>query len=477
MLGLHYGGSPNPGPNTWNFGKRLSEISGRSRVLAAAVAEQRQQEEGASRTASSQAAAERAEIERRAREQAEAAARAEIDRLRAQLDVERARVGTTSPSVATPAPSSSVANPSRAAPPPSLPPCGSGVGGPCSPVGVVASVPNLQPPPIIPPAETPAEWAAAEVALGMTSARIREMQQHLKALGHDPRSLDGNLGPGTRTAIKSWQKSRGLRETGYASGEFLRLLAEAANSVAIAARPAAGQAPTQPNAIRSAGGRDCGICPEMIAIPAGSLGISQGGSIQVSRPFAISKSEITFGEWDACVEAGGCSHRPVDMGWGRVSMPVVNVSWDDIDQYIKWISGKTGRVYRLPSEAEWEFVAQAGGGVEAKVQLAGRPESCSGCGGKWDGTQPAPVASFSPNAMGVYDMLGNVSEWVADCWNDSPLNSGMSADRRVFGDCSRRVVKGGSWFLDSGHARSSYRSKMSTKIRSPTIGFRILREG
>jgi formylglycine-generating enzyme required for sulfatase activity len=159
-------------------------------------------------------------------------------------------------------------------------------------------------------------------------------------------------------------------------------------------------------------------------------------------------------------------------------MPVINVSWEDINSYLKWISGKSGKIYRLPSEVEWEYGAQGGGGVEQSMQIPGTasPQSCIGCGGRWDGKQPAPVGSFSPNLAGLYDMLGNVSEWVADCWNDSPISLSLGAAKRETGDCTRRVIKGGSWFLDASQARSSYRSKMSGRSRSATIGFRIIRE-
>jgi formylglycine-generating enzyme required for sulfatase activity len=419
MIGLHYGGSPNPGPTTWNFGKRLSEISGRSRVLAAAVAEQRQEEEGAARAASSQGAAERAEIERRAREQAEVAARAEIDRLKAQLDAERARVAAL-------------------------------------------------PPPTAPRVEAPANPAATEAALGLTPDRIRDLQQSLRALGHDPRGVDGNLGTGTRAAIRAFQKTRGVAETGFVSGELLQAVDDARAPAVAAVRPPAVAAPSlaqpavgifpqQPVREPPRSFRDCPECPEMVVIPAGSTRLASGSDVTIAAPFAVGKFEVTFEEWEACVAAGGffsptCSHMPADQNWGRGRQPVMNVNWDDAQQYVAWLSRKTGKTYRLLSEAEWEYAAQAGSGREQAAQAGANEANCEGCGSLWDRRQTAPVGSFAANAFGLHDMLGNVWEWTED-----------------------RVLRGGSWGSSPGGARSANRNGRSTDRRSFYFGFRVAR--
>jgi formylglycine-generating enzyme required for sulfatase activity len=427
MVGLHYGGTTNPSATSWNSGKRLAEIARRSRILASVVAEQRQGEEAGARAASGQA-----EIERRAQA-------AEIERLRAQLDAERARVAA-------------------------LPP--------------VAAAPR---------AETPADWAAAEAALGLTPDRIREMQRSLGALGHDPRGVDGNLGAGTRAAIRSWQKSRGMRETGYVSGDLLRSLDEARNAVAAAVRPptvasppspvkpAVGVYPAQDAAMRpKTVFRDCLECPEMVVIPAGQAYLASGQSVTISEPFAVGKFEITFEEWDACISGGGCARGSDDGGWGRGRLPVINVNWNDTQSYIKWISLKTGQSYRLLSGIEWEYAAQAGSAAEQSAQAGAQRANCFGCGPNWNKT--APVGSFAANDFGLHDMLGNVWEWTSECFDES--GAGTPADRtsRNSVDCSRRFLRGGSWLSAPGVVRSAYRGWNFVNVRGDTFGFRVARK-
>jgi formylglycine-generating enzyme required for sulfatase activity len=135
--------------------------------------------------------------------------------------------------------------------------------------------------------------------------------------------------------------------------------------------------------------------------------------VRIAKPFAVSKFEATFAEWDACADAGTCQ-RVADR-WGRGQMPVINVSWDEATQYIGWLSWLTKREYRLLTEAEWEYAARAGtphplflGNETGKGNA-----NCAGCGSQWDGT--APVGSFKPNAFGLFDMHGNVWEW--DTWH------------------------------------------------------------
>ena len=192
--------------------------------------------------------------------------------------------------------------------------------------------------------------------------------------------------------------------------------------------------------------RDCEACPEMVVVPAGRFimgspeseeerGNSEGPQHQVTigTPFAVGVYQVTFTEWDACVSDGGCGgHQPEDEGWGRGSRPVINVSWEDAQEYVRWLSRKSGEGYRLLTEAEWEYVARAGtttarywGETELGqcrygngADAAQRPEypdralsefaSCS------DGhVRTALVGLFEPNAFGLYDVLGNVFEWTA----------------------------------------------------------------
>jgi len=221
--------------------------------------------------------------------------------------------------------------------------------------------------------------------------------------------------------------------------------------------------------------RDCPDCPEMVVLPAGATRLASGLDVTIAAPFAVGKFEVTFAQWDACVAQGGCSHRPDDRGWGRGRQPVMNVNWDDAQQYVAWLSRTTGKTYRLLSEAEWEYAAQAGSGREQVAQAGANQANCDGCGSRWDNKQTAPVGSFAANAFGLHDMLGNVWEWTADCWNESHARAASDGSARITGDCSRRVLRGGSWSVNPGDARSAYRVRVTTDGRNVNLGFRVAR--
>jgi formylglycine-generating enzyme required for sulfatase activity len=238
--------------------------------------------------------------------------------------------------------------------------------------------------------------------------------------------------------------------------------------------------------------QDCEACPEMVVVPAGSfmMGSNNGADdekpvrkVTIAQPFAVGKFEVTFAEWDACVADGGCKHKPGDRGWGRSKRPVMNVSWDDISkQYLPWLSKKSGKNYRLLSEAEWEYVARAGTttaywwGDKASHEYAnyGKDDCCDGLAkgsDKWVNT--APVGSFKANAFGLHDLHGNVREWTEDCWNGSNKgNPGNGAARRT-GDCGRRVLRGGSWGDYPRSLRSADRYWISPVARYDSFGFRV----
>lgn len=224
-----------------------------------------------------------------------------------------------------------------------------------------------------------------------------------------------------------------------------------------------------------AGRRDCPECPEMVVVPAGSTRLASGRNVTIATPFAVGKFEVTFAEWDACVAQGGCSHRPYDWGWGRGRQPVMDVSWDDAQQYVAWLSRKTGKSYRLLREAEWEYAAQAGSGREVAVTQGMNQANCHDCGSRWDGRRTAPVGSFAANAFGLHDMLGNVLEWTADCWNESHAGAAADGSARLSGDCSRRIVRGGSWRDNAGNFRSASRSWSAPGVRGDNFGFRVAR--
>lgn len=195
--------------------------------------------------------------------------------------------------------------------------------------------------------------------------------------------------------------------------------------------------------------------------------------------FKMMESEVTFAMWDACVNAGGCSHRPSDEGWGRGNRPVMNVSYDDITkQFIPWLNTTTGQTFRLPSEAEWEYAARA----ESTTKFSwgntiGRNNAhCKVCGSRWDDSKTAPVKSFRANAFGLYDMHGNVKEWVADCVNQSYFGARKNGASWLSGKCSSRVLRGSSWTAPLVWQRISYRSGQSSSTRGVQYGFRLAQD-
>jgi formylglycine-generating enzyme required for sulfatase activity len=197
--------------------------------------------------------------------------------------------------------------------------------------------------------------------------------------------------------------------------------------------------------------------------------------VVIAEPFAVSKYEVTFDQWDACVAAAACPR--VKDAWGRGNMPVINVSWDNAKMYVAWLSRLTGKKYRLLTEAEWEYAARAGSntryswGDEPGIGNA----NCDGCGGPWT-MQTAPVGSFRPNAFGVCDMEGNVWEWVEDIWHDS--YEGAPADGSAWlqgGDPTYRVIRGGAWHNETELIRVAIRFKRNRKVQFDTLGFRVAR--
>jgi formylglycine-generating enzyme required for sulfatase activity len=237
--------------------------------------------------------------------------------------------------------------------------------------------------------------------------------------------------------------------------------------------------------------RDCAECPEMVVIPAGTFTMGSPADekdrssdegpqhgVTIAKPFSLGKYEVTFAEWDACVAAGGCAHRPNDYGWGRGLRPVIYVSWDDAKAYVAWLSRKSGKSYRLPSEAEWEYAARAGTTTRYTWgdDVGRNRANCDGCGSQWDDKQTAPVGSFAANRFGLHDMHGNVWEWVEDCWNGN--YSGAPGDGTAWTagrDCGRRVLRGGSWSFDPGNLRAASRGWDGTSSRLIISGFRVAR--
>jgi formylglycine-generating enzyme required for sulfatase activity len=218
----------------------------------------------------------------------------------------------------------------------------------------------------------------------------------------------------------------------------------------------------------------------LMGSPAGQGFVRPQHEVTIAKPFAAAKFALTFDEWDACAARGACRPNVTDSGWGRGRRPAINVSWDDAQTYVKWLSSITGKAYRLLSEAEYEYAARAGSQTKYPwgddIKLNGKPmANCAGCGSQWGGKQTAPVSSFVANAFGLYDMVGNVWEWTEDCWNESYQGAPANGTAWTSGDCSRRVVRGGSWIDDPDFLRSAFRIGYSTVVRLNDLGFRVAR--
>ena len=249
--------------------------------------------------------------------------------------------------------------------------------------------------------------------------------------------------------------------------------------------------------------RDCAECPWMIVVPGGTFTMGSPASergrlgpegprhrVRIGSPFAVGVYEVTFAEWDACVLGGGCDWTPSDESWGRGRRPVINVSWEDTQRYVGWLSRITGEEYRLLSESEWEYVARAppdGTSVQANPFHFGSTISTDqanyngnytyGSGSKGEfRDKTIEVGSFRPNSFGLYDVHGNVWEWTQDCWNvtyvNAPTDGSSWEDNNA---CSMRVLRGGSWWDKPWALRSAIRAWRSPTDRTEFDGFRVAR--
>ncbi len=243
--------------------------------------------------------------------------------------------------------------------------------------------------------------------------------------------------------------------------------------------------------------RDCRECPWLVAAPAGwyLMGApeNEAGSygnerprhrVTIAAPFAVGVHEVTFAQWEACVDGGGCNgYRPDDEGWGRATLPVINVSWLDAQEYVRWLSRRTGQPYRLLSESEWEYAARGGttgpfhfGETISPTQANYKGTRTYGAGrtGRYR-QRPLAVGSFPANAFGLHDVHGNVWEWVQDCHHDGYAGAPANGSAWETGQCDRRVARGGSWNLAPKYLRSAYRISESSGYRHNYVGFRVAR--
>lgn len=251
---------------------------------------------------------------------------------------------------------------------------------------------------------------------------------------------------------------------------------------ALQQQPATEEPPTRPKPTGTGDTfRDCERCPLMVTIAPGEFAMGSDQhrreekpvhQVSISSPFALGVYEVSVGEWQACVDADSCRYRP---DTSDPNLPVSNLSWDDAQAYVRWLSNATGSDYRLPSEAEWEYATRAGTetvywwGDEAGQNRA----NCKDCGSQWSGKGPAPVGSFEPNPFGLYDVHGNLWEWAADCWNNNYRNAPTDGSAWLRGDCIARVLRSGAWQLDADYMRSARRSKYDRDVRYYLNGLRV----
>ncbi|WP_414691373.1 SUMF1/EgtB/PvdO family nonheme iron enzyme [Noviherbaspirillum sp.] len=253
------------------------------------------------------------------------------------------------------------------------------------------------------------------------------------------------------------------------------------------APPAAAPERPAPSTAKAGGTiKDCPTCPDMVALPAGDFTMGSNASdpsekpahhVSIATPFAISKYEVTVAQWDACVEAGGCQPSPNGSGRPK-NTPARDISWDDAQQYVKWLAKLSGKPYRLPTEAEWEYAAR--GGTTTRFwwgnQMQTGKANCKDCGEPWQQEGPAPVGSFAANPFGLHDMNGSVWEWVSDCWHNN--YKGAPADGRSWDDahCRVRVIRGGSWREGASYMPTTTRFKYDASVRYSQNGFRVARD-
>jgi formylglycine-generating enzyme required for sulfatase activity len=250
--------------------------------------------------------------------------------------------------------------------------------------------------------------------------------------------------------------------------------------------------------------RDFAGAPEMVALPAGAFIMGSTAKdphadsfehpqheVQIGYRFALGRYPVTFDEWDACVADGGASHKRKDLGWGRGSRPVINVTWQECQLYATWLNRKAGIDmgspfrYRLPSESEWEYACRAGSQGRYSTPSGRISEQDATYDADWadDDLSPAlgqrhrcttPVGLYAPNAWRLHDMHGNVHEWVQDSLSES-YQVAPRDGRAHEGNESMRVFRGGSWASIAKYLRTAARDGNPPDTRNRYVGFRVAR--
>ncbi|MCG8394232.1 MAG: SUMF1/EgtB/PvdO family nonheme iron enzyme [Pseudomonadales bacterium] len=323
------------------------------------------------------------------------------------------------------------------------------------------------------------DWQAYKKKYGLTgkSASAEQAQQHYdEAQQHSSRGELAASLPLYQQAAASWKLAR-------QAPDVEAWVKEKEAEWVAANRKEAEEAAREKEAARIAK-----LVGKLVKIPGGYFRMGSNDGPFNERPaygvnvesFYIQEHEVTWDQYRPCIEAGVCDSGN-DQGWGKGSRPAINVSWNDIQTYIAWLNRQTGRTFRLPSEAEWEYAARARSSTKYSW---GNSISCSqarygnhngDCG---NDRKTVAVKSYSPNRFGLYDMHGNVAEWVQDCGRNGGYD-GAPIDGRAWvagGRCSERVLRGGSWGGGPDHLRSAYRYASNISTRSPSFGFRLVQE-
>ena len=261
--------------------------------------------------------------------------------------------------------------------------------------------------------------------------------------------------------------------------------------------------------------KDCAQCPEMVVVPAGSfmMGSPQDEPkranehedqvrVSITKPFAVGVFAVTRGEFAAFASAtkhnpdGGCYVRTgtewkehPDRSWRSPGFaqddrhPVTCVNWNDAKAYVSWLSFKTGKTYRLLSEAEREYVTRAGTNTPFWMGSSVSPDQANykgnetyaqGKKGRWP-QKTVRVDSFRPNPWGLYNVHGNVWDWTEDCWNDKNNGNPSDGSARTTGDCDNRIVRGGAWAYGPDHLRAAFRYWNQPHNRNSGQSFRVAR--